>query len=122
MADKTRNLNTWTESQYFSKIRSALRQAFRFWKPITETLKRSSRPYKGPNKRQKVEYLCSQCNQWYIKKNIEVDHIEPCGSLRSYEDIVPFLKRLTIEDLNGFRVVCKPCHRKITNESKTSKL
>jgi len=41
---RTRNLNTLTESEYFSKIRSGLRNAFKFWKPMQEALKKASRP------------------------------------------------------------------------------
>ena len=45
---KTRNLNTWTEAKYFSTIRSALRKAFQYYKPMQEALNLASRvDYKG---------------------------------------------------------------------------
>jgi hypothetical protein len=109
--ERTRNANTWTESQYFSKIRSALRNAFRFWKPFSICLENASRPYKGSNKLQKKEYQCNNCKKWFPRKNVNVDHIEECGSLKTYEDIVPFIQRLCVEDVSKLQVLCKVCHK-----------
>lgn len=121
-AVRNRNAGAWTESQYFSAIRSALRTKFRFWKPMAAVLEKASRPYKGPNKLQKKEYLCVQCKEWFKRKDVEIDHIVECGSLRTYEDIVPFLKRLTPEDQGAFQILCKnKCHRAKTLAYKESK-
>lgn len=119
--EKTRNGNTWTESQYFSAIRSALRLKFRYYKPMQEALNRASRPYKGDNKRIKKEFLCSCCKKWVVRKNCEINHKIPCGSLNSYDDIVPFIKRLTCEDVNSYEILCKECHLKITNEERKTR-
>lgn len=115
----SRNGGTWTEAQYFSKIRSALRSAFRYWKPITQALEKASRPYKGANKLQKKEYQCAMCLDWYKRKEVEVDHKIPCGSLRSLEDISGFIERLTAEDTNAFQCLCKQCHLEKTKQDKT---
>ena len=53
------------------------------------------------------------CNTWHIMKNIQVDHIIECGSIKSFEDIGPFLERLLCEK-SGFQVLCLDCHRKKT--------
>ena len=109
---RTRNAGTWTESQYFSAIRAALRTKFRFWKPMAAVLQKASRPYKGPNKLQKKEYCCNKCKKWFKRTDVEIDHIEECGSLRNYEDIVPFLQRLTKEEESAYQVLCKnKCHK-----------
>lgn len=109
---KTRNLGTLTESEYFSKIRSGLRNAFRWWKPMMEALKRASRPSQNKqNKRLKTEYKCAHCQQWFSRREVEIDHIEPAGSLRSYEDIVPFIKKLTVEDVHAYQILCKKDHK-----------
>ncbi|HEY8361785.1 MAG TPA: HNH endonuclease signature motif containing protein [Tissierellaceae bacterium] len=118
---RTRNLGTLTESEYFSKIRSSLRRAFRYWLPAMEALKLASRPYVGPNKLQKKEYQCAECKKWFKQTEVEVDHIIPVGSLKSYDDIVPFLKRLTPEDVSCFAVMCKPCHQIKTNKEKNAR-
>jgi hypothetical protein len=119
--EKNRNYGTMTESQYFSKIRSGLRQTFRWWKPLAISLNNNSRPYIGLNKRIKKEYRCNSCNNWFQRKEVEVDHIVECGSLSCYEDIVPFIKRLTVEDVSLLQVLCKKCHKNKTNESRTIK-
>lgn len=118
---KDRNGGTWTESQYFSAIRSALRAKFRFWRPMTNVLNKASRPYKGPNKLQKKEYQCKKCKKWYKRTEVEIDHITEAGSLRTYADIVPFLKRLTKENESAYQVLCKPCHKEKTDSYKKSK-
>lgn len=107
---KTRNAGKWTESQYFSRIRSALRRTFRFWGPMQLALDKASRPSRSENKRLKKEYQCAHCKEWFKRADVEVDHIIPCGSLNSYKDIPSFLERLTPESIEAFQVLCKPCH------------
>jgi len=109
-AAKTRNAETLTEAAYWGKVRSVLRGGFRYWKPIMNALNASSRAYKGENKRQKKEYQCAICGGWFMRKNVEVDHIIPCGSLKCAADIAPFLERLTAEDPKSFQTACKSCH------------
>lgn len=117
---RTRNGGTWTESQYWSAIRSALRRKFMYWRPLKEAEKKARRAVSGKG-RQKWEYQCSQCRKWHKGKDVEVDHIVPCGSLLCYEDIPGFIERLTCEDVNGYRVLCKACHQKHTNEERSKK-
>lgn len=107
---KTRNAGTQTEASFWSFIGSALRKASRFWKPIQKAKMEARRPYEGPNKRQKFEYLCNHCNQYFKETDIEVDHIVPAGSLRKYEDLPGFVERLFSED--GYQVLCDRCHAK----------
>ena len=118
---KTRNGGKLTESAYFSKIRSTLRSGFRYWYPMQQALNKASRPYKGPNKRLKKEFQCNHCKNWFKRADCEIDHIIECGSLRSYEDIVPFIQRLTAESINDYQVLCRSCHKLKTKEYKTIK-
>lgn len=113
---KTRASGTLTEAEYFGKIRSALRRAFRWWKPMVDVLEKASRAYKGSNKLQKKEYQCKSCLEWFKRREVQIDHIEECGSLRTYEDLVPFLKRLTREEPEAYQVLCRDCHKKKTKE------
>ena len=117
-AEKTRNANTLTESAYFSKIRSVLRGGFRYWKPMMLALDAASRPYKGPNKRQKKEYKCAGCKKYFKRADVQIDHIIGCGSLKSYEDIVPFIERMNRENPKDYQVLCKPCHQVKTNKER----
>jgi len=95
-APKTRNNFTWSESEYFSRVRSALRRVFRYWIPMQLALKAASRPSQSDNKRLKTEYLCAKCGKWRKRADVQIDHIEECGSLNSYNDIVPFFSVVTV--------------------------
>lgn len=121
MVPRTRNANTLTESMFWSKIRSALRQTFQYWKPMQQALENASRPSQSKNKALKKEYLCKECVDWFPRKSVHIDHIEECGSLRSFDDIQGFIERLTIEDVNGFQVLCKPCHLTKSKETRDAK-
>lgn len=120
MAAKTRDNGKLTEAEYFSKIRSALRKAFQFWNVGQEVLKENSRPSQSDNKRLKTEYQCNRCKNWFSRKLVNIDHIIECGSLRTYDDIVPFLKRLTPETKSSYQILCCECHKKKTKECKTA--
>lgn len=106
---KVRNAGTMTESAFWSFIRSALRQKSRWWKPITECKLQAKRAYKGTNKRQKFEYKCASCNNWFPEKQINVDHIKPAGSLNCAQDLPGFVERLFCEQDN-LQVLCEKCH------------
>ena len=117
---RTRNAGTMTESMFWSFIRSGLRQKSRFWKPITVCKLSARRPYKGPNKRQKFEYQCNHCKDWFPEKEINVDHICPAGSLNSAQNLPGFVERLFCE-VDGLQVLCEKCHNiKTQNEKGTT--
>ncbi len=122
---RTRNAQTWTESQFESAIRSALRQKFRYWKPATEAMMAHSRPYQGTNKRRKIEVQCQDCLEWFPPSVIQKDHIVPAGSLKdestgrmTQESLWGFLCRLTEEDVKLYQPLCKPCHNIKTQEER----
>lgn len=117
--ERTRNLGTETESGHMGKIRSALRNLSRFWKPALAAINNVRRMYTGSNKRIKYEYQCSGCKKWFIRKDVHINHVVPCGTLKCYEDVPAFLYRLFIEDVDGYNVLCKKeCHLAETAEQK----
>lgn len=118
---RTRNGGTWTEAQFFSMIRSALRNKSRFWVPIKQAKEAARRPYKGPNKLQKWEFQCSECKHWFKDKEVEVDHLVEAGSLTCYEDLPGFVERLFCEDISLYSVKCKSCHQEKTNKERENK-
>jgi len=119
-APKTRNNGTLTESAFWSFIRSGLRQKSRWWKPITQCKLNAKRAYKGPNKRQKFEYQCNSCKKWFAEKNINVDHIQPAGSLNCANDLPGFVERLFCE-VDNLQVLCSGCHNIKTQNEKNGK-
>jgi len=119
--ERTRNLGTETESGHMGRIRSALRSLSRFWKPALAALNAAHRPYTGTNKRIKHEYQCAACKQWHIRKQVEINHKVPCGTLKCYEDLPGFLNRLFIEDITGYSILCKECHLTETAQQRKGK-
>ena len=117
---KTRNAGSMTESAFWSFIRSALRQKSRWWKPILFCKQAARRMYKGPNKRQKYEYQCNECRQWFAEKMIAVDHINPAGSLNCAADLPGFVERLFCE-MDGLQVLCNKCHDSKTKTERNVK-
>jgi hypothetical protein len=112
--ERTRNLGTETESEHMGKIRSTLRHMSRFWKPALEALNKVKRPYYGPNKRQKYEFECEGCRETFMRKDVQINHIVPCGTLTKYEDVPLFLQRLFCENVEGYNVLCTSCHKGVT--------
>lgn len=106
---KTRNHGTMTEAAFWSFIRSALRQKSRWFKPISEAKRLARRKYRGPNHRQKWEYQCAICKNWFSDKEVAVDHIIPAGSLSKPEDLPGFVMRLFCE-VDGLQVLCNEHH------------
>lgn len=111
------NSGTMTKSAFFSMIRSALRQKSRWWKPITECKNKAKRKYKGPNKRRKWEYQCAECKEWFDNATVNVDHINPVGELRDFDDLPKFVKNLFCESEN-LQCLCSSCHDKKTKKEK----
>ena|ERR1700728_2386375 len=115
----TRNANTWTEAKYWGGVRSALRRLFRFnWIPAKLALEKARRVYHGANRNQKWEFQCSRCLGWMVRKDVELDHVVPCGSLRCALDVGPFLQRLHPETPDAYQVICKKCHKVKTQEER----
>lgn len=110
----------YTQSQFFSFIRSALRQKSRRWAPIYQCLQDARRPNKSKNKRLKWEYQCSGCKRWKPNTEVSVDHITPAGSLNSFEDLPGFVQRLFCES-NGLQVLCDTCHDKKSANERNNK-
>lgn len=112
---RTRGNNTMTEAGFWSFIRSGLRAKSQRWPPKYAVLNECKRTVTG--KRHRFEHQCSECNKWHPKKNVEVDHILPAGSLKGLDDLAGFVDRLFCE-IDGLRVLCKPCHLAITKKEK----
>ena len=108
---KTRNAGTMTEVQFFQWIRQVLRKSSIYWKPISQVRKEAQVPYKGANKRRKYSYICSFCKKEYPSTEINVHHKIECGSLKTFDDLPGFVKRLFCEK-ESLCVLCKTCHDK----------
>lgn len=124
MVARTRNGGTWTESQYWTRICTALRKTFAAWVPMTQALKAARRPANRPDRPLlKWEYRCAKCENWFPLKEegakgerlIHVDHITPAGKMRSFEQLPGWIARLTEEDPAKYQILCRACHQAKTN-------
>jgi hypothetical protein len=61
-------MGTWTEAMLMSRIRSALRRIWSYYKPRVEAKNRVKKTVKG--KRHKFEYKCSACKKYFKSKTI----------------------------------------------------
>ncbi len=110
LVPRSRNLSTQTEAQFWQSLRSGLRRTFRFWKPALEAAKRARIARKGP-KGQKWAYLCADCQKLFLRRQVQIDHIEPCGELTDYSHAGEFIRRLTAESPDDYAIRCKDCHQ-----------
>lgn len=117
---RTRASGEWTEAAFWNFIRSGLRQTSRRWPPRYDALKDARIPYEGEDKRRKWVYLCAICHEGFLSTEVNVDHIVPCGKLKSWIDMAVFSKKLFCEK-DGLRVLCKSCHQIVTDKEKGKK-
>lgn len=114
--ERTRAGGAWTEAKYWGYIRGALRQAFLRY-PVRGAAKRRQARRQGRHSK----YECEQCGELYDNKDVQVDHITPCGTLRAYDDLPGFVQRLFCE-ADGLQVLCTGCHQtKTKQDNKTTR-
>ena len=108
-----------TDAQFVSFVKSALRSKSRFWKPISETLKKA--------KVARGVYRCNVCEQEVPvshvvngkrRKNIMVDHINPVVTpSEGFVDWNTFINNLFCEEDN-LQAICSACHDKKSTEER----
>jgi len=111
-----------TEAAFWGWIRSHLRRISQRWAPIYEKIKEGARPVNDEDKRRwgnriRKVYHCESCGGWFPRKHITADHIVPCGSLKSFEDVGPFMERLLCEK-DGIQRLCTDCHDAKTKQER----
>lgn len=115
---RTRAGGEWTEASFMGFVRSGVRALSRRWPPLVrlcfEACRRKSQ---SDNKRLKWEHQCHDCKGWFPRKEVEADHIVPCGSLKTLEDVSGFMERLLCET-EGIVVRCERCHQARTNQQR----
>lgn len=107
-----------------SAIRSALRRTFSrspVVREVMQEVRRESTWYKkdgSPASKPRVEYLCSQCGEYHMGKNIQVDHADPVVDPDvGFIDWDTFISRLFCNKEN-LSVLCKQCHKNKTDAEK----
>lgn len=120
--EKTRGSGLYTEAQFVSFIKSALRRASGRWKPRSECLRRA--------RVQRGLYKCEMCSELTPttvvvdgkkRKGIEVDHIHPVIDTQvGFISWDSFIERLFVEE-EGFRALCYKCHSGVTEKQRVER-
>tara|TARA_R110000850_G_scaffold75037_1_gene164005 strand:- start:44 stop:484 length:441 start_codon:yes stop_codon:yes gene_type:complete len=128
-----KHFSEWTTARFFGFIRSGLREKFNRYPvkyrvlgsaattvPVLDDkglqVEYKSGPKKGTLKFAKA-YKCASCEQLFNQKSVQVDHIEPAGSLQSFEDLASFAERLFCGE-EGLQILCTQCHDIKTKEDR----
>ena len=115
--EKPFNGGTWSRARMDSFIKSMLRQGSMRWGPRNTAVARAYiddgiNPKTG--RRCKL-HRCEECNDAFAKGDMQADHIDPVVPIKGFDSWDAVIKRMFCEE-DGFRVVCKPCHREITDK------
>lgn len=106
-----------TRASFFSWLRGQLRKIDNK-SPVKNEWKYANRiRIKNPNKDSAHEYIwggvCENCKKEFKENDLHIDHIIPAGSLRDWDDVLPFMQRLLASKERRF--LCIPCHRLVTH-------
>lgn len=118
MAHKTppnENYPAWSDAKFWSFVRSGLRRKWIMWPPRFLAIQKARKAVR--NKRHKWEIKCSTCKKWKKLNEVQVDHIESVGTLKRYEDLPDFVRRLFVS-VDKLRILCKKCHLEVTKNNK----
>ena len=115
----TRNGGEWTDARYRSFIKSGLRSASQRWPPRYKVLAASRRGKRiNPASGRLAEmHECRNCKSLFPTKEVEVNHIIPVVPVKGFDSWDGVIERLFCEE-NGLEVLCKPCHKIVTDEEK----
>lgn len=114
---KPRNGGTWTEARFNSFVKSALRSASQRWPPKYTVLNEACVGQKINPKSGRLAkfYTCAKCQDDYIAKDVQVNHISPVIPVTGFDSWNGVIERIFCEK-EGLEVVCIPCHKNITEE------
>ena len=103
-----------SEAAFYGWVRGQLRKGWTRH-PVKNLLIQNNRFKKDNGKGRMTWHLnCSQCKVATPQTKIQIDHINPAGSLKTTEDIGKFVERLYFVTFDTIRPVCIPCHEVIT--------
>lgn len=98
----------------YALLGKALRRAWVFDPEREVAMEAAKVPYVGEDKRCKWLYVCAMCKKLWKKREVERDHIHPCGSFTKFEHRAHFLLTLFCRAKENLQILCKGCHKKKT--------
>ena len=114
------NDDEWSYSKWKNFIISSLRAAMRRWPPKWKALN-EAKVGKKKNRhtgRMAEHYLCADCGDVFIAREVQVDHITPVVNPEDgFVDWETYLDRMFCE-ADNLQVLCKACHKVKTNDER----
>jgi hypothetical protein len=112
-----------SKSAFFSWIRGGLRRALWMKHPVKLLFMNKHRQrVDNPNPKGKAPTVwggvCSMCHGTFTQSQLEVDHIEGAGSLKSLDDLQGWVERLVFVAEDDLRFVCKDCNKALSDAQK----
>jgi len=124
MSNRDYNGGEWTEARFRAFIISALRAYMKRFPPKWKALKAASigRVINKRSGRLAEHYKCASCEDNFVARDVQVDHIEPVVSPQEgFQDWWTYMNRLYCEAEN-LQVLCKPCHKQKTAEERKERV
>jgi 5-methylcytosine-specific restriction endonuclease McrA len=114
---RTRGGGRYTEAAYRGFLRAGIRAKWMRWAPKFDCLNASRRKRQGSG-RHKYEYQCAECGNWYLQKEVDVDHITPAGGFQTAEEFGVWAFNIMCES-EKLQVLCKEkCHKAKTKRER----
>jgi len=92
-------------------LRSCVRQAWMRHPIKLLALDLATEPDMNPDTRTTWKVKCAKCNDFHKKNEVEVDHKIGEHSLKTFDDLVPFVLSILNVTTDDLQVLCKPHHR-----------
>ena len=105
-----------TESAYYTWLRGSIRRAMWSKNPVKlEFIKQNRVKIPNPNPKGKVKEvwggICALTGNIFPIGDMEVDHKEGNHSLKTLDDLVPFVKGIVMITLDDLQLVSKEAHK-----------
>lgn len=102
------NSGLWTQGKFDAFITSILRAGSRKWGPKHQALNaaKTEKKINVRTGRMAQHFECAACYEEFVATEVQVDHIIPMGTGRTWDD---FINELYCE-VDNLQVLCKGCH------------
>ena len=105
-----------TESAYMSWLRGGIRRYLWSKNPVKlEFIKQNRIKIPNPNPKAKVKEVwggvCALTGETHVIADMEIDHISGNHSLKTLDDLVPFIKGIVMITLDDLQLVSKEAHK-----------
>ena len=117
-AGRLYNGGQWTAGRFNSFVTSILRSGSRRWPPKYLVLNEAKTEKKVNAKTGRIaqRYLCNLCQQDFPQKEVQVDHANPIGTGKTWDEFIDGL----FCEADNLQVLCKTCHSTKTSSERAA--